>query len=95
MENMVRPIDCRRARGAVSDIGLDEFKTPPCVSTDTITDILQIAAMSGRKIVQSAYPLACTKQGFDEMRTDKAGGSGHQPKRRTRSKSLFEIHHHR
>ena len=80
MQNNVDPVDGAPAGLEIADIAFDEVETLETILADALANVLEVAAPAGREIVEAAHILAKVEQRLDEIRSDEAGRSGHQPR---------------
>ncbi len=67
------------AKRHVGDVAFQEAVPIPCIFADRGTNFVQIAPISGRKVVEADYMLAEAQQRFDKMGTNESGAAGYQP----------------
>src|SRR5687767_5220069 len=82
----------RAARAAAgiegADVAFDETEVVPFRFADRIPHLGQVLALPRSEIVQPDHPLVEPQQGFEQVRADEAGDSGHQPRARARGDAL-------
>ncbi len=94
MQDVIDPRDRRCAGITIADIGLDELERSPVSLAHLRANVVQIAAMTSREIIESTHLLAGPQQRFDQMRTNETGRARDQPMRRSGGQGVLEIHRH-
>src|SRR5690348_11476713 len=79
MQDDVDAFDCAGARFEVADVGLDEFERGPATIAELAANILEIAPVPSRKIVEAPDVLTQFEKCLDEVRSDEACSAGHEP----------------
>jgi len=63
----------------IADVAWDEFETRPIFPRQGRLDLVEIALVARRKIIESGDALAQTQQGFRQIGADKPARAGDQP----------------
>ena len=79
MQHEVRTLARFTTGREIADVTLDETVPAPRVLANRCTDVIEVAQMPGRKIVERHDVLPGGEQGLDQVRADEAGRTRHEP----------------
>ena len=79
MQHIVNTVTGLLAVGLLTDVAFDETEVSPLRGSDKGLDFIQIALVTGGKVVQADNALVELEQGFQQIAADKASHAGDEP----------------
>ena len=76
---MDTPLHACAAGRNVGDVAFEEAVPLPCLFADRGANFVEVAAISGRKVVEADHVLPEAQQRFDQMGADEPGAAGDEP----------------
>ncbi len=95
MEHIIDALDGRGAGVAIADVAFDHPESVTVGGGHEPLELVEVALVPGREIVEPDDPLPRPQQRLDQVRSDEAGSAGHQPGRSLAREQLVQLFIHR